>query len=210
MYRILIADDHAIVRRGLINIIHEQFPSAEITEVGDAEELYTKVLREEWDFVITDLSMPGRSSLEVLQQIKLHYPKLPVLVLSIYPEDQYAIRVIKAGASAYLNKDMATEELIVAIKRVMSGRKYITAAVAEKLADNVDSQAERAPHEKLSDREFLVFKQLATGKSISEIATEFSLSVTTISTYRSRILAKMNMKTNADLTQYLVENKLQL
>jgi DNA-binding NarL/FixJ family response regulator len=208
MRRVLIADDHAIVRRGLKDIIREDFPSAEISEVADADELLKKVMKEEWDVVITDLSMPGRSGLEALQQIKQHKPTLPVLVLSIYPEEQYAIRVLKAGASGYLNKDMAPDELVNAIQRVLSGRKYITPAVAEKLASAFDMQSDKCSHEHLSDREFEVMKMIATGKSVSDIGNILNLSVTTISTYRARILAKMSMKTNADLIQYALQNKL--
>ncbi|GEO11180.1 response regulator [Segetibacter aerophilus] len=208
MRRILIADDHAIVRRGLKEIILEAFPSAEITEVADAEDLINKVVKEVWDIVLSDLSMPGRSGLEALQQIKIHAPKLPVLILSVYPEDQYAIRVLKAGASGYLNKDMAPEELVNAIHKVLSGRKYITPSIAEKLATNIDLNTQGPAHARLSDREFEVLKLLAAGKSISDIASSLFLSSTTVSTYRARILAKMNLKTNADLTQYSLENNL--
>ncbi len=208
MLRMLVADDHAIVRRGLKDILLEAFPSAEIVEVGDAESLIQKVLKERYDVVITDLSMPGRSGLDALQQIKSYDAKLPVLVLSVYPEDQYAIRVLKAGASGYLNKDMAPEELVTAINKVLSGKKYITSAVAERLAFAVDSHSDKQPHEQLSDREFEVFKMLAIGKSISEIGYILHLGVTTVSTYRSRVLGKMNVKTNAELTQYAMELKL--
>lgn len=208
MLRILIADDHAIVRRGLKDIILEAFPTAEIKEVGDAEELIKLVMKEKWTIVITDMSMPGRSGLEALQQIKLYDPGLPVLVLSVYPEDQYAVRVLKAGAAGYLNKEMAPEELVKAIRSVMAGKKYITQSIAESLANVVDFYSQKLLHEHLSDREFEVFKMLAAGKSISEIGAILLLGVTTISTYRSRILTKMSVKTNAGLTQYAFENKL--
>jgi DNA-binding NarL/FixJ family response regulator len=206
--KILVADDHAIVRRGLRDILQEEFPLAEITEVPDAEELVNKVMKEHWDVVITDLSMPGRSGLEALQQVKLHQPKLPVLVLSIYPEEQYAVRVLKAGAAGYLNKDMAPAELVNAVNKVLSGRKYITPSIAERLVSTFETSSNQQSYESLSDREFEVFKLLAAGKSVSEIAALFHLSVTTISTYRSRILAKMGFRTNADLTQYAIEHKL--
>jgi DNA-binding NarL/FixJ family response regulator len=206
--RILIADDHAIVRRGLRDILLDEFPSAVIDEVGDAEDLLNKVLQEEWSVIITDLSMPGRSGLEALQQIKIHCPALPVLILSIYPEDQYAVRVLKAGAAGYLNKDMAPDELVTAVLRVLSGRKYITPSVAEKLVASFDYHSDKAAHQLLSDREFEVLKMIAAGKAVSDIALILHLSVTTVSTYRARILAKMNMKTNADLTQYSIEHKL--
>jgi len=208
MLSILIADDHAIVRRGLKDILLDAFPSAVITEVSDAESLIQKVVKEKYDIVITDLSMPGRSGLDALQQIKAYDAKLPVLVLSVYPEEQYAVRVLKAGAAGYLNKDMAPEELVTAVNKVLSGKKYITPAVAEKLASAIDFHSEKLPHEQLSDREFEVFKMLAVGKSVSEIGEVLYLGVTTVSTYRSRILAKMNVKTNAELTQYAMEYKL--
>lgn len=208
MRRILIADDHAIVRRGLKEIILEAFPSATVAEVSDAEELVNKVVKEAWEVVISDLSMPGRSGLEALQQIKINAPKLPVLILSVYPEDQYAIRVLKAGASGYLNKDMAPEELVNAINKVLSGRKYITPSIAEKLASNIDFNADRPPHECLSDREFEVLKFLAAGRPISDIASSLFLSSTTVSTYRARILSKLHLKNNADLIQYAMEHEL--
>lgn len=204
--RILIADDHSIVRRGLKDILREEFPFAEITEVGDAAALMFKISRERWDIVISDLSMPGRTALDVLPEIKQQFPDLPVLILSIYPEEQYAVRALKAGAAGYLNKDLAPDELINAVRRVLTGRKYITPVVAEKLADfNHDSNT---PHDQLSDREFEVMKLLATGKSVSEIGLLFHLSATTISTYRARILKKMHIKTNADLTQYAITHHL--
>lgn len=208
MIRILIADDHTIVRRGLRQILLEGFPAAVIEEVADAEAMVKKIIQQEWDVVISDLSMPGRSGLEALQQIKQLQPKLPVLILSIHPEEQYAIRVLKAGASGYLSKDMAPDELVNAVHRVMLGKKYITTSIAEKLASVLDQDADKASHEYLSDREFSVLKLLASGKSVSEIAESLFLSVTTVSTYRSRIMAKMNMKNNADLTLYAIENKL--
>jgi len=208
MIRILIADDHTVVRRGLRQILLEGFPAAVIEEVGDAEEMIKKVIQSEWDVVISDLSMPGRSGLEALGQIKQLNPKLPVLILSIHPEEQYALRVLKAGASGYLSKDMAPDELVNAVHRVMLGKKYITASIAEKLASVLDQDSDKPVHEFLSDREFSVLKLLASGKSVSEIAESLFLSVTTVSTYRARIMAKMNMKNNADLTLYAIENKL--
>jgi two-component system invasion response regulator UvrY len=208
MVRIIIADDHMVVRRGLKQILLEEFPSAHIEEVSDAEELLKKVMKSEWDVVISDLSMPGRSGLESLQQIKQHYPRLPVLILSVHSEEHYAIRVLKAGASGYLSKDTASEELVKAVNRVLLGKKYITASIAEKLASTLDQDNEKPSHEHLSDREFEVLKLIASGKSVSDIAAMLSLSVTTVSTYRARILTKMNMKTNADLTLYAIENKL--
>lgn len=206
--RILIADDHAIVRRGLRDILLEEFPFAEIEEAGDSEDLIKKVIKNEWNVVLTDLSMPGRSGLEALCQIKQLQPKLPVLILSVYPEEQYAIRALKAGAAGYLNKDMAPDELVNAVQRVVSGKKYITPSIAEKLACTFDYSSNKLSHEHLSNREFEVLKLIAVGKSVSDIAEAFHLSVTTISTYRARIMTKMNMKTNADLTQYALAHQL--
>lgn len=206
--RILIADDHTVVRKGLKQILLEEFRSALVEEVSNAEDLLKKVLKEPWDIVVSDISMPGKSGLEVLQQIKQHYPKLPVLILSIHPEDQYAIRVLKAGASGYLNKDSAPEELVKATHQLLLGKKFITGSVAEKLATLLDQDTDRLPHESLSDREFEVLKLLAAGNPISEIADRLTLSTTTVSTYRARILAKMNLKTNADLTLYAINNQL--
>jgi DNA-binding NarL/FixJ family response regulator len=208
MLRILIADDHTVVRKGLKQILLEEFPSARIDEVGDAEDLLKKVLKEEWDVVVSDISMPGKSGLEVLQEIKQHYPRLPVLILSVHPEDQYAIRVLKAGASGFLNKDSAPDELVKAVHQVLLGKKYITTTIAERLASMLDQDAERLPHEQLSDREFEVLRLLAAGHPVSDIAEKLSLSSTTVSTYRARILLKMNLKTNADLTLYAITNKL--
>jgi two-component system invasion response regulator UvrY len=208
MIRVIIADDHTVVRKGLKQILLEGFPNATIEEVADAGDLLNKVVTAEWDVVISDLSMPGRSGLDALQQIKQSFPKLPVLILSVHSEEQYAIRVLKAGAAGYLNKDSAPEELINAVQRVLMGKKYITQSIAEKLATTLDHDAEKHPHEYLSNREFDILKQIASGKSVSEIANNLSLSITTVSTYRARIMAKMGMKTNADLTLYSIENNL--
>jgi two-component system, NarL family, invasion response regulator UvrY len=208
MIRILIADDHTVVRKGLRQILSEQMSPVHIEEVGDAESLIKKVMSETWDVIITDLSMPGRSGLDALQQIKQYYPKLPVLVLSVYPEEQYALRVLKAGAAGYLNKDMASEELINAVQRVLTGRKYISPSVAEKLAVSLDKDASKMPHEYLSDREFDVLKLIASGNTVTQIADILSLSSTTVSTYRARIMSKMSLKTNTSLTLYAMENKI--
>ncbi|HEX4876628.1 MAG TPA: response regulator transcription factor [Chitinophagaceae bacterium] len=208
MIRIVIADDHAIVRRGMKQILFEQYPSAEIAEVSDAEELIAKVMETDWDLVICDMNMPGRSGLDALHQIKSINSSLPVLIMSMYPEEQYALRVIKAGASGYLGKETIHDNLIPAIETVRLGKKYITPTIAEKLADAIDTAKKTELHESLSDREFDVFKLLASGKSVSEIAAQLSLSATTVSTYRSRILDKLNMKSNAELARYAVEYRL--
>ncbi len=206
--RILIADDHAIVRRGLKQLLLEEYPSATIVEVDDAESLVNKTMLEKWDVVICDLSMPGRSGLDALRQIKQTSPSPPVLIMSMHPEDQYALRVLKAGASGYLGKDNIHDELINAIRIALLGKKYITPSIAEKLADAIDADNEKPPHELLSDRELDVFKLLASGKSVSEIAAQLSLSITTVSTYRSRILEKMKIRSNAEMTRYALEMKL--
>ncbi len=208
MLRILIADDHTVVRKGLRQILLDEFPTAEIEEVGDAETLIQKVMTAKWDVVVSDLAMPGRSGLDALQQIKISHPNLPVLILSIHPEEQYALRALKSGAWGYLSKDTAPDELVKAVQRVLLGKKYIPQAIAEKLAGTLSSDTAISPHETLSDREFDVMRLLANGKSVSEIADMLSLSVTTLSTYRTRIMAKMNLKSNSDLTRYAIENKL--
>ena len=208
--KILIADDHAIVRKGLKQLLLEEYSTAEIEEVGNGENLIAKVINEKWDVVICDLDMPGRNGLDAMRQIKEIAPKLPVLIVSIYPEDQYAVRVLKAGAAGYVSKDAATEELVKAVQRVLQGRKYISSSIAEMIAEDIGghNHPDKAPHELLSDREFEVFKLIASGKSISEIAEKSSLSSSTVSTHRARILIKMKMKTNAELTRYALDNKL--
>lgn len=208
MIRILIADDHAIVRRGLKQILAEEYPTAVMEEAGDAEILVNKATQEDWDVVLCDLSMPGRSGLDALRQLRLAAPGLPVLIMSMYPEDQYAIRVLKAGASGYLNKGSIHDELIPAIRTVLNGKKFITPSIAERLADSIDLASGHDLHETLSDREFDVLKLIASGKSVSEIAQQLSLSVTTVSTYRARIMDKMKMRTNSDLTRYALEKGL--
>ena len=206
MIRILIADDHAIVRKGLKHLLLEEYPTATIEEVTDAESLIFKSMNNQWDVIICDLSMPGRSGLDALSQIKQASPKLPVLIMSMHPEDQYALRVLKAGASGYLGKDSIHNDLIKAVQTVLLGKKFITPSIAERLANALNSDDGKSIHEKLSDREFEVFRLLAAGMQVSEIATKLSLSVTTVSTYRSRVLEKLAMKSNADLTRYALES----
>ena len=208
MIRILIADDHAIFRRGLRDILLEEFATAQIVEVGDAETLLAEVRKQEWDIVITDVTMPGRNGLEAVRDIKQIYPKLAILILSAHSDDHYALRALKAGAAGYLMKESAADELVTAVNKALLGKKYITPSVAEKLASSLDISSNKLPHEILSDREFEVFKMLASGKSVSEIGNILFLSPTTISTYRFRILTKMKIKTNAGLTRYAIENKI--
>ena len=208
MLKILIADDHAIVRKGLRQILLEEYPSATIGEVADTEGLLGEVINNEWNIVICDMNMPGRSGLDALIQLKQVAPHLPVLIMSMYPEDQYALRVLKAGAAGYLEKESIHNDIIKAVQTVQLGKKFITPSIAEKLADAFHDNSSKQPHELLSDREFDVFKLLASGKSVSEIAGKLSLSTTTVSTYRSRILEKMGIRSNADLTRYALERKL--
>jgi len=208
MIRILIADDHAIVRRGLKQIVSEQADMIVASEAENAREALDLVRTQEWDVVVLDINMPGRNGLEVLKELKRENPKLPVLILSIHPEDQYGVRVLKAGASGYLTKDSAPDELVQAIRKVHRGGKYISASLAETLVYELVAQSDRPRHETLSDREYQVMTMIASGKTVGEIGEELSLSVKTISTYRTRVLGKMNMRTNAELTQYAIQNQL--
>jgi two-component system invasion response regulator UvrY len=205
MLKILIVDDHAVVRNGLRQILLKEYPSADIEEAENAEAAIKKISGGGYDIVISDLTMPGRSGLELLQYIKKNYPAIPVLILSIHPEELYAIRTLKAGASGYISKDAASQELIQAVQRLLQGRRYISTVIAEKIAEDLDKNpTDKPPHELLSDREFEIFKLLAAGMAVSEIAEKYSISISTVSTYRARILLKMGMKSNADLTRYAI------
>lgn len=208
MLRFLLADDHTIVRRGLKQIVLEEFPHAFVDEVDNGKKLLNKVLEEDWDIVISDLLMPEKPTLEVLYDIKKIKPKLPFLIISIHPEEQYAIRALKAGASGYLTKDMAPEELIKAMNHIMSGKTHISPTLLEQLTYLVTSNSKVELHSFLSDREFNVFKLIAEGKSIAQVASLLSLSPSTVSTYRTRILIKMKLKTNADLTIYATQKNI--
>jgi len=206
--RILIADDHAILRRGLKEILVRELPGVMCGEAENAQQILSQIQKQEWDVVILDVTMPGRSGLDVLKDIRELRPKLPVLVLSMHPEDQYGKRILRAGASGYMNKDTAPEELIKAIRKVRFGGRYVSPALAERLALGLSDDAERPAHEILSDREFEVLRMLALGKTVSQIAEELHLSVTTISTYRARILEKMKISTTAELMHYALRNHL--
>jgi DNA-binding NarL/FixJ family response regulator len=208
MIKILVADDHTIVREGLKQIVGDVGDMVVADEAGNGQEALQKIREGDYDVILLDISMPGRSGLEVLKDIRTEKPKLPVLILSMHSEEQYAVRALRAGASGYLTKASAPDELIGAIRKVSRGRKYVTASLAEKLALELDADADKPPHEMLSDREYQVMLMLASGKSVKEIADELCLSVKTISTYRSRILEKMNMKKNAELTLYAIQNHL--
>ncbi len=206
--RILIADDHAVVRQGIKQILADDFKRATFGEARTAQEALTKIWKEKWDVVILDITMPGRSGLEVLKELKTQRPKLPVLVLSMHPEDQFAVRVLKAGASGYMTKESAPEELVGAIKKVLAGGKHVSAALAEIMAAYITIDDKRPAHELLSNREFQVLRLIASGKTVSQIAKEISLSVRTVSTYRTRILEKMALKSNAELTHYAFQHQL--
>jgi len=208
MIRILIADDHAIVREGLKQIVAQTADIHVVGEATNAAEVLSKLRTMKVDLVLLDISMPGRSGLDVLIEARKEYPELPVLILSLHAEDQYAVRALKAGAAGYLTKESAPDQLIAAIRKASSGGKYISPRLAERLALNLVSDKGVPPHELLSNREFQVFRMLALGKTVTEIADELSLSVKTISTNRTRILEKMVMKNNAEITQYALEHNL--
>ena len=208
MLKILIADDHPVVRRGLKQIIADTPDMAVVDEATNGWEVLNKVRASDYDVVLLDIAMPGKDGLDVLTQLKYDKPRLPVLMLSMYPEEQFAVRALRAGASGYLTKESAPDELISAIRKVSAGGKYVSSALAEKLALDLQSGGEQPPHETLSDREYRVMCLIASGKTVTEIARELSLSVKTISTYRRRILDKMKMKNNAELTHYAMSRRL--
>lgn len=208
MLRIMLADDHAVVRRGVRQILAEAFAQATFGEAQTVQELLKLIGSERWDVVVLDLNMPGGSGLEALKQIKQAHPQLPVLILTMFPEDQYAMRTIRAGAAGYLNKESAPEELVQAIRKVLRGGEYISSSVADELVLYARHEDDQPLHTHLSDREYQVLCLIASGKEVKEISTELSLSAKTVSTYRARLLVKMNMKTNAELTYYAIQNGL--
>lgn len=208
MIRVLIADDHAIVRRGLRQILQELPDVDGIDEAANGQEVLARVRKNPYDLVLLDISMPGNSGLDVLKQIKAERPKLPVLMLSMHPEEQYAIRALKAGASGYLTKESAPEQLINALTKILQGGKYVSEVLAEHIASNLGLSGDRLPHEQLSDREFQIMRMLASGRTVTEIGEELSLSAKTVSTYRTRVLSKMGFKNNADITRYAIQNHL--
>lgn len=208
MIKILVADDHTIVREGLKQIFNETQDMVVSDEAKNGEEVIKKVENNDYGIVLLDISLPGRSGLDVLKQLKLIKPELPVLVLSMHPEEQYAVRSLRAGASGYLTKESASQELIQAIRKISQGRKYITSSLAEKIAFEMEVDTSKPLHEALSDREYQVLCMIASGKTVKEIGEALSLSVKTISTHRSRILKKMKMKNNAQLIRYAVRHDL--
>lgn len=205
---VLIADDHAILRKGLIEILNETFPSLKYFEASNGTEALQITRKESLDLILLDISMPGRNGLETLKQIRADGIQTPILILSVQPEDQYAIRVLKAGASGYLNKDSAPEELINAVNHILNGRKYISLDIVDKLAQSLSHPLDQPLYTKLSDRELQVLKFIASGKTVSEIGLEISLTVNTISTYRARILEKLELRNNAELTRFALDNHL--
>src|SRR5664280_547475 len=205
---ILLADDHAVVRRGLKDILADALPGARFSEAGSGDEVLSRLAGSQDGMLVLDINMPGRSGLDVLRDVKRTYPRLPVIILSVQPEDQYAMRCLRAGAAAYINKDSAPEELALAIKKILGGGRYVSPRLAEKLVAQIDEPIDKPLHESLSDREHEVMRMIASGVPLTEIADKLHVSVKTISTYRARIMEKMQMKSNADLTRYAMTHGL--
>lgn len=208
MLRILIADDHPIVRQGLKQLIGKTTDMVAVDEASDGWEVLNKARASHCDVVLLDISMPGLHGLDIIRQLKKESPRLPILILSMHSEEQYAVRAFRAGASGYLTKQSTPDELITAIRKVSMGGKYVSSSLAERLASDLEIGAKQLPHEALSNREYQVMRMIAAGKTVAKIAEELSLSVPTISTYRSRLLQKMQMKNNVELANYVIENQL--
>jgi two-component system invasion response regulator UvrY len=205
---ILIADDHAVVRRGLREILADSVEGATFSEAGNADEALGLLAKRPTNVLVLDINMPGRSGLDVLKDVKRIYPRLPVIVLSVQPEEQYAVRCLRAGAAAYINKDSAPEELAQAARKVLSGGRYVGAGLAEKLVSQLNESEDKPKHELLSDRELEVMLMIASGVSLTEIGDRLHVSAKTVSSYRARVLEKMQMRTNAELTRYAVSQNL--
>ncbi|MBI5304968.1 MAG: response regulator transcription factor [Chloroflexi bacterium] len=208
MIRILIADDHALVREGLKKILKSETDMVVVGEAQNATQVFELLKTCQLDMLLLDISMPGLSGLDALKQLQREYPKLPALILSMHPEDRFAVRALKAGAAGYITKESAVGELVNAIRKIAAGGKYVSPALAEKLADELGTRTTQLAHETLSDREYQVMRMIATGKKVSEIAQELSLSISTVNTYRARVLEKMNLQSNVELTRYAMEHKL--
>lgn len=208
MIDILIADDHAIVREGLKQIVAEEHDMKVKGEAGDCNEMFELLRDNSFSIIVLDINMPGKSGIEALKDLKRDYPDIPVLILSMYDEDQYGVRSIKAGASGYLKKGSATSELVKAIRTIIRGNKYISHVLAEKLADSINTGRRLNQPDLLSDREYEILCKIASGKSAEDIAKELNLSIHTVYTYRNRIMEKMGLKTNVEITQYAIQNKL--
>lgn len=208
MIRALIVDDHQIVRRGLKEVLEDEFSGLETGEADNSRAALELITTQDWDIVLLDINIPGRNGLEVLSEIKRLRPRTPVLVVSAYPEEEFAIRSLKLGASGYLNKSSASDEVVAAARKAMAGGKYVTALLAEKLAATLGSDIQHAPHESLSNRELQVLRMIATGQTIKEIAAELALSEKTVGTYRMRIAKKMGLASNVELTRYAMQHRL--
>jgi DNA-binding NarL/FixJ family response regulator len=206
--RVLIADDHELVRRGLRAVLMDEFAGVEIGEAGDTGEALALIRSQQWDVAVLDITMPGRGGLYVLEELRRASPRTPAIVLSMHPEDQYAVRALRAGADGYLTKEAAPDRLVDAVRKVLGGGKFISDALAERLVSQLGVDPDRPLHDALSDREFQVMKLIASGKTVGEIAEQLSLSAKTISTYRARLLEKMSMRTNAEVTRYAIEHGL--
>jgi DNA-binding NarL/FixJ family response regulator len=207
VYRVLLADDHEVVRKGIRAILEDRCSPIEIAEAGTGDAALALLDKQTFDAAVLDLSMPGRSGIDLLAEVKHRHPKLPVLILSLYTEEQFALRALRAGASGYVTKAAASEQLVAAFEKIVRGGKYITDTLAERIASQAGGETV-APHDRLSDREFEVMRGIASGESVGEIAVRMHLSVKTVSTYRARLLEKMNMETNAELTRYAIQNGL--
>jgi two-component system invasion response regulator UvrY len=208
MMRVFIVDDHAILRRGLRDVLSDEFHGAAFGEASDASQALEQLRKKEWDVVLLDMTLPGKSGLDLLKELKAAWPTLPVLVLSAHPEDQFAVRVLKAGAAGYMTKESAPEELAKAIRKILAGGRYVSPTLAEKLASRVDKDVTSTPHQTLSDREYEIMCLIASGKTVTEIAGELSLSAKTISTYRARVLQKLGVRNSAEIVQYAIRNGL--
>ena len=208
MIRMLVVDDHEVVRRGTRQVLAEGFPSATFGEAATAADALSRLTAERWDLLVLDINLPGRSGLEVLEDVRRQWPRLPVLVLSAYPEEEFAVRCLRLGAAGYLTKNSAADELVAASRKALEGGKYVTAALAERLAAVLGSGLRGEPHESLSGRELQVVRLVASGRSMKEIAAELSLSEKTIATYRARIAEKLGVSTNVELTRLALLNRL--
>ncbi len=207
-YKIIIADDHSVVRAGILKAVSSAFTDAVVAEACNAAEITRLLIESDWDLILLDISMPGRSGLDILNDIVKEYPHTKVMMFSMYPEDQFAIRAIRAGAAAYVTKDIHLSELVSIMDKILHGQRHITPAIAELLINQITDNGTKPSHETLSDREYEVFKLIASGKSVSDIATELSLSVKTISVYRANILRKMGLKNNAEIMHYAFKHSI--
>ena len=208
MTRVLLVDDHAVVRQGLKQVLAESLPDATFGDAASADEALRMVRTANWDIVVLDISLPGKSGIEALKELRAAHPRLPVLVLSMHPEEQFAVRALKAGAAGYVTKRTAARDVVAAVRKVLSGGRYVSASLAERLAAQTQAGSAQAPHETLSDREYQVFRLLAMGKTVKQIGKELDLSPQTVSTHRTHILEKMGMQSNAELIQYAMQNQI--